>query len=118
MTRARLIAGVLVACIAAVRCGGGRTSTAPTPPVTTTVPGDPGPPPPPPPPSTTQIFVGAGDIAMCDALDPARQTGRLIQGIGGTVFALGDNAYFGGTTREYRDCYDSTWGSERFRTRP
>jgi hypothetical protein len=115
--RATLTLGVLVVCIAAVRCGG-RTSTGPTPPPTSTIPGNPGPPNPPPPPSATQIFVGAGDIAMCDALDPARQTGRLVQGIGGTVFALGDNAYFGGTAREYNDCYDTTWGSEKFRTRP
>lgn len=55
---------------------------------------------------------------MCDALDPARQTGQLLAGIGGTVFALGDNAYFGGTTREYRDCYDPAWGREKGRTFP
>jgi hypothetical protein len=34
------------------------------------------------------------------------------------VFVLGDNAYFSGSAREYRDCYDPTWGSERGRTRP
>jgi hypothetical protein len=109
----------LVASIASTSCGGGNTSTGPTPPpVTTTIPGGPIPPTTTVPPSAPQVFVGAGDIAMCDQLDPARQTGRLLQGIGGTVFALGDNAYFGGTAREYRDCYDTTWGSEKFRTRP
>jgi hypothetical protein len=105
-------------CAATISCGGSGTSNGPTPPpATSTIPGGP--------PTTTtipfsgsQIFVGAGDIAMCDELDPARQTGRLVQSIGGTVFALGDNAYFGGTTREYRDCYDTTWGADRFRTRP
>jgi hypothetical protein len=117
--RATLSLLVLVVCVASVRCGGGNTSTGPTPPPT---PGDqpPGPPNPNPNPvpSSSQIFVGAGDIAMCDQLDPARQTGRLVRDIGGTVFVLGDNAYFGGTAREYRDCYDTTWGGEKFRTRP
>jgi hypothetical protein len=119
VVRGPLALVVLVVCIGSMSCGGGgNTSTGPTPPPTT-VPGDPNPPPPTTdPPGSSQIFVGAGDIAMCDALDPARQTGRLLQGIGGTVFALGDNAYFGGTAREYRDCYDTTWGSEKFRTRP
>ena len=109
----------LGASVGSISCGGGNTSTGPTPPpVTTTIPGGPIPPTTTVPPSAPQVFVGAGDIAMCDQLDPARQTGRLLQGIGGTVFALGDNAYFGGTAREYRDCYDTTWGSEKFRTRP
>jgi hypothetical protein len=71
-----------------------------------------------PPPTASEVFVGAGDIAMCDALEPARQTGQLLRTIGGTVFTLGDNAYFSGSAREYRDCYDPTWGSERGRTRP
>src|SRR5713101_3259147 len=118
-TRATLSLLVLGVCVVSMRCGGGNRSTGPTPPPpTTTIPGGPPGPPFPPPPSSSQIFVGAGDIAMCDALDPARQTGRLVQGIGGTVFALGDNAYFGGTAREYRDCYDATWGSEKYRTFP
>jgi hypothetical protein len=107
----------LVACLAAVRCGG-NTASGPTPP-TNTPPGDPNPVPPNiPPPVTSEVFVGAGDIAMCDALEPARQTGQLLRTIGGTVFVLGDNAYFSGSAREYRDCYDPVWGSERGRTRP
>jgi len=107
----------LVACLAAVRCGG-TTATGPTPP-TNTPPGDPNPIPPNiPPPVISDVFVGAGDIAMCDALEPARQTGQLLRSIGGTVFTLGDNAYFSGSAREYRDCYDPVWGSERGRTRP
>jgi hypothetical protein len=42
----------------------------------------------------------------------------LLAGIGGTVFTLGDNAYFGGSAQEYRQCYDPTWGREKARTRP
>ena len=117
-TRAIVAVATLVACLAAVHCGGGNSATGPTPPPGTTPPGDPGPPPPTPPPSGPQIFVGAGDIAMCDALEPARQTAQLLRGIGGTVFTLGDNAYMGGTIQEFRQCYDPTWGTEKFRTRP
>jgi hypothetical protein len=45
-------------------------------------------------------------------------TARLLDGIGGTVFTLGDNVYSSGTMAEYRDCYDPTWGRHRDRTRP
>jgi len=119
LARAALTAAALVVCLAAVHCGGGNSVTGPTPPPNNTPPGDPNPnPTPTPPPTTSQIFVGAGDIAMCDALDPARQTGQLLSSIGGTVFTLGDNAYFSGSAREYRDCYDPVWGREKGRTRP
>jgi hypothetical protein len=107
----------LASCVAFAGCGGS-SATGPTPPPTGTNPGDPNPPPNPPPATTSFVFVGAGDIAMCDALEPARQTGALLGSIGGTVFTLGDNAYFSGSAKEYRDCYDPTWGRERFRTRP
>ena len=68
------------------------------------------------PPGLPQVFVGAGDIAMCDANSEA--TAKLLDGIGGTVFALGDNAYFQGSRVNYRDCYDPTWGRHKGRTRP
>ena len=35
-----------------------------------------------------------------------RLTGRLLDGIGGTVFAAGDNAYISGTAQQFRDCYE------------
>ena len=113
--RTLLTTAALVACLALARCGGS-TPTGPSP--GGTPPGDPGGPPTTPPPTSSFTFVGAGDIAMCDALDPARQTAGLLGSIGGTVFTLGDNAYFSGSAREYRDCYDITWGRERARTRP
>jgi hypothetical protein len=53
---------------------------------------------------------------MCDANSEA--TARLLDSIGGTVFTLGDNAYFHGTREEFRDCYDPTWGRHKGRTRP
>jgi len=65
----------------------------------------------------TEIFVGAGDIGWCGSPGVAL-TGRLLDGIGGTVFAAGDNAYMSGTAQQYRDCYDPGWGRHKGRTRP
>ena len=114
---ARLV--VLVVCAVCVYCGSqGPTSPTPTPPA----PGPQGPPVTPPPPipipvpSGPQVFVGAGDIAMCDR--HAEDTARLLDSIGGTVFSLGDNAYFQGTMQQFRDCFEPTWGRHKGRTRP
>jgi acid phosphatase type 7 len=63
-----------------------------------------------------QTFVGAGDIALCGGQQEA--TARLLDGIGGTVFTLGDNAYMSGTAAEFRDCYNPSWGRHRNRTFP
>ena len=77
----------------------------------------PSPPPPPPPPAVTAVLVGAGDIAMCGQ-PGAEATARLLDGIDGTVFTAGDNAYFQGTPSQYLQCYEPTWGRHRERTRP
>ena len=45
-------------------------------------------------------------------------TARLLDSIAGTVFTLGDNAYFTGSREDYRTCYGPTWGRHRARTRP
>jgi len=45
-------------------------------------------------------------------------TARLLDQIQGTVFTLGDNAYESGTAKQFRDCYDPTWGRHKARTRP
>jgi len=63
------------------------------------------------------IFVGAGDIASCDNNDD-ELTAQLLDGIPGTVFTLGDNAYSSGTYTEYINCYDPTWGRHKARTKP
>jgi hypothetical protein len=65
----------------------------------------------------TEIFVGAGDIAQCATGNPSA-TATLLDSIGGTVFALGDNAYPSGSAEDFRGCYDSTWGRFKSRTRP
>ena len=58
-----------------------------------------------------------GDIGMCGTKG-AELTARLLDGIAGTVFTTGDNAYMRGTAEEFRNCYEPTWGRHRSRTRP
>ena len=63
------------------------------------------------------VLVGAGDIADC-ASSGDEATAKLIDGIAGAVFTLGDNAYESGTPSEFSRCYDPTWGRQLARTRP
>src|SRR5436309_1300368 len=58
------------------------------------------------------VFVGAGDIADCNSTKDS-DTATLLDAIAGTVFALGDNAYDNGTTTEYNNCYQPTWGRHK-----
>jgi hypothetical protein len=64
------------------------------------------------------VLVGAGDIAKCNNRNWAKLTAKLLDGISGTVFALGDNAYQDGTAAEFANCYGPTWGRHKNRTRP
>jgi len=64
------------------------------------------------------VLVGAGDIAKCEILGGAVATARLLDGIPGTVFTVGDNAYDDGTAKQFKDCYGPTWGRHKDRTRP
>jgi hypothetical protein len=66
------------------------------------------------------VLVGAGDIANCDLADGvgAQATARLLDRIPGTVFTTGDHAYPAGTAKQYRDCYEPSWGRHKERTRP
>lgn len=66
----------------------------------------------------TFTLVGAGDIASCDNIEGARATARLLERIPGTIFAAGDLAYEKGTAAEFQNCYDTTWGEFKARTRP
>ena len=68
-------------------------------------------------PSGTTTLVGAGDIADCSS-PGAEATAALLDGIPGTVFTTGDNAYEDGTAAEFQDCYDPTWGRHKARTQP
>ncbi len=101
----------------ATPCTGGGSTATPTPapvltPVPTAVPTLP-----PPPSGGSQVLVGAGDIAKC-GIAGAEETARLLDGIAGTVFTAGDNAYEEGTLQQYNDCYEPTWGRHKARTKP
>jgi hypothetical protein len=64
-----------------------------------------------------RTMVGAGDIAFCNSSgDDA--TAALLDGIGGSVFTLGDNSQDTGTLEQFRDCYGPSWGRHLARTRP
>jgi hypothetical protein len=68
-------------------------------------------------PTGSVTFVGAGDIASCSSTGD-EATANLLDGISGTVFTLGDNAYESGTATEFANCYDPTWGRHKTRTWP
>jgi hypothetical protein len=68
-------------------------------------------------PAGSAIFVGAGDIASCESAGD-EATAALLDSIPGTVFTLGDNEYESGAPRDYRNCYDPSWGRHKARTRP
>ena len=68
-------------------------------------------------PTGDPVLVGAGDIGRCDS-EGDEETAALLDGIGGTVFTAGDNAYESGTAEQFRECYDTSWGRHRARTRP
>ena len=63
------------------------------------------------------VLVGAGDIADCTRNGDSL-TANLLDTIPGTVFLAGDNAYPGGSSTDYANCYDPTWGRHKARTRP
>jgi hypothetical protein len=62
------------------------------------------------------VLVGAGDIADCGSTGD-EATAALLDGIPGTVFTAGDNAYPDGSITDFA-CYDSSWGRHKTRTRP
>jgi len=70
--------------------------------------------PPPPPPSS--VINAAGDIGECGF--GALQTGTILDGLSGTILALGDLAYMEGSAADFAKCYDPAWGRHKGRTRP
>lgn len=69
-------------------------------------------------PGGSEVLVAAGDIGLCTGGGNPEATARLLDGLGGTVMPLGDNAYPSGTAKDYRECYGPSWGRHRGRTRP
>lgn len=63
------------------------------------------------------VIIAAGDIGDCSTTADTA-TAKLVDAIPGTVATLGDTVYESGTTAEFRDCYEPTWGRHKSRTRP
>ncbi|HKC46545.1 MAG TPA: Ig-like domain-containing protein [Gemmatimonadales bacterium] len=64
------------------------------------------------------VFIGAGDISDC-ANDNDAATAALINAMpSAPVFTLGDNAYPNGSSNDYKNCYNPTWGAFKSRTHP
>jgi hypothetical protein len=61
------------------------------------------------------VFTAAGDIDGCNA---GADTAKLVAKTSGPVATIGDNAYPGGSTSDYSQCYDPTWGAFKDRTHP
>lgn len=74
-------------------------------------------PPPPPPGPQTATLIAVGDIGECGS-DAVAQTARLVEGIDGRVVLAGDIAYFQGTMRNFLECFEPAWGSNRRRWHP
>ncbi len=68
-------------------------------------------------PAADPVIFAAGDIASC-GLTTDESTAKLLDKLDGTILALGDIAYGSGTTAEFRNCYDPTWGRHKARTYP
>lgn len=73
---------------------------------------------PPEPPNIEAVLVGAGDIGWCGNDGGPHLTASLLDGIPGTVFTTGDNAYMSGTAENFSRCYEPSWGRHKSRTRP
>lgn len=67
--------------------------------------------------SNDPVLVGAGDIARCN-VSGDEATAALVKNISGTVIAIGDTAYDSGTSTQFTNCYNPSWGAFKSRTRP
>jgi Calcineurin-like phosphoesterase len=68
-------------------------------------------------PAQDAVVLAAGDIGACDS-DGDEQTAAMLDGLDGTILALGDLAYESGTAEQFAACYDPSWGRFRSRTWP
>lgn len=71
---------------------------------------------------TTQVLIGAGDIASLSNLRDD-STALLLDSLvtanpDAVVFTAGDNANPDGSATDYANAYDPTWGRQKSRTRP
>jgi hypothetical protein len=63
-------------------------------------------------PTPSAEVVAAGDIASCRTQGD-EATAELVEGIEGTVLALGDEAYPKGSAANFEECYGPSWGGSR-----
>lgn len=71
-----------------------------------------------PPPDGPVRILAAGDIAWCGG-DPDERTAKVLDAHPDpTILTLGDNAYEKGTSAQFRDCFEPTWGRHKHRIRP
>lgn len=75
----------------------------------------PAPEPPPPPPPASEIVLAAGDIAGCTERFHDEATAALLDGLEGTVLALGDNVQGPGTPEDFANCFEPSWGRHKAR---
>jgi len=68
-------------------------------------------------PSGDPNLLAAGDIGDCGSSGD-EATANLLDGLSGTVAAVGDTVYENGTDWEYANCYEPSWGRQKARTRP
>lgn len=77
---------------------------------------------PPPAGAAEAVLIGAGDIALCDALHRGNATAELMESLlahsGAVGITLGDNSNNEGRPEEYANCYRSTWGRLNVRPSP
>jgi hypothetical protein len=66
----------------------------------------------------SRVLLAAGDIAECDHEGDEATAKILADYPQATIQTLGDNAYQHGTAEEFEQCYDSTWGQFKDRTKP
>jgi hypothetical protein len=67
--------------------------------------------------ATDPVLVGAGEIGECGPSGD-EETAKLLDGIGGTIFTVGNNVYPNGSAGQYAMCYGTSWGRFESRTRP
>lgn len=72
---------------------------------------------PPPPPENGVVALAVGDIASCRS-DGDEATAALLDEISGPIMTLGDTVYDSGTTAEFAECFDPSWGRHKARIRP
>jgi acid phosphatase type 7 len=63
-------------------------------------------------------LVGAGDIAECGLPGDDLTANLLARFPGATFFTAGDNVYPSGTARQFKNCFNPTWGRYKERIRP